>query len=136
MTRSQRSLAWILGLVVAYFVAAFPLHWAPFRRGPRTAPVSLFMSGSDCDAKPRLPTIVPKYGDDVSYSADANGPYSVYFDHYPYTTGSNPIRVPSGHTVGPFTAAVPPSTKTYYYTLSNGTNCKQASQYIGVIIKH
>jgi hypothetical protein len=136
MTRGQKSLTWIVGLIVAYLIAAFPLKWPPFKRPALTIPISLFTSGSDCDAKPRLPEIWPKNGDKVYYSADGNGPYIVDFDgNYPYTTGSGPINVPSGRTVGPFTAAVPSSTRTYYYTLSNGSNCKQSSQYIGVIVK-
>lgn len=136
MTRGQKSLTWIVGLIVAYFIAAFPLKWPPFKRPAATIPVSLFTTAGDCDAKPRLPEIWPKYGDKIYYAADASGPYTVDFGGLsPYTAGSSRIYVPSGQTVGPFTAPVPLSTKTYYYTLSNGSNCKQLSRYIGVIVK-
>ncbi len=137
MTTRQKSLTWVIGLVIAYFIAAFPFHWPPFPRPMTTTTVNLSGSSGSCDANPREPEVWPKDGDQIYYYADSNGPYKLDFGtDYPYYEGPNPITVPSNQKVGPFTAKPVPSTTTDLYKLSNSSNCKQASQYIGVIIKH
>ena len=137
MTTGQKSLTWIVSLIVAYFIAAFPLAWPPFKKRPAvTTTVQLTTSSNICDANKREPEIYPKYGDSIYYHADANGPYTLDFDgHYPYKEGSNPITVSSNGSAGPFTSNVPKTATTALYKLTNNSNCKQASQDIGVIVK-
>ncbi len=137
MFKGLKSLGWILGLGIAYLIAAIPLDLPPFQDKGTKQTVDLSASAANsCDANRREPEISKGNKDEIYYHADGNGPYKVDFDgHYPYKEGSNPITVPSGGKVGPYTAKVAPSANPYLYTLSNGSNCKQVSNDIGVIVK-
>lgn len=133
MTTTQRSVTWIVSIVVAYLIAAFAFRLPPFH--PFVTPnISISTEvGNVCTADPLQMGLKP--GEQTTFSGDGDGPYTIHFSKgYPFTGTPQDITVPKNGTTSAYTAQATYATN--YYSILNKLNCKQETQDIGVIIKH